>query len=295
MSLRRAGERVNGSYSYDGNAQSLTLAGRIDARGNITLTETDPRGRRTGSLALKVQAEDEGNIRLAGDWTRPDGNFTSPVSLSEQRIELANGVRLVTRTVSPRRNHRASFPQLSGGGATLAHGVAGFNRRVNDVLRESWRMFDDEQIVRTNYEVLLANDNLISVWLTNEYSGGSYSDWRSYGLTYDLRAAREISLEELFRRDAPYTDAIRSATAESVNRRARELEAEQPGAHSEPFSITPEGVELESPPVWAMTPRGVVLYLDLPHVAGYFRRVYLPYAVLREVVKPDSPAGRFMR
>ena len=297
MELRRAGERVAGSYAYDGNAQSLTLAGRIDGQGNITLTETDPRGRRTGSLALKLQTEDEGNVRLSGEWTRPGGNLTLPVSLSEQRVELANGVRLVTRTVSPRRNHHAVFPQLTGGGATLARGVAEFNRRVNNLLRESWQMFDEEQIVRTNYEVLLANDNLISLWLTNEYSGGTYSDWRSYGLTYDLRAAREVSLEELFRRDAPYAEAIRVATAAITNRMARELEAEQrrEGSQSEPYSISPEGVNLESPPVWAMTPRGVVLYFDLPHVAGYFRRIFIPYAALREVLKPDSPATRFVR
>ena len=61
----------------------------------------------------------------------------------------------------------------------------------------------------TNYNILLANDDLISVEMT-EYSdsGGAHPNTGFWSLTYDLSANKELNLNDLFKPGSDYETAI---------------------------------------------------------------------------------------
>ena len=314
MELRRAGNQLSGSYAYDGIGQRLALDGQIDAEGNLTLTERDPRGARTGRFVGRVEAnnsDEEPNLRIEGKWSRPDGSGELEFWLREQRIEFANNLRVTNRVIENRRYAvRAVYPQLVGGDASVASGVRAFNQQISDRVSRAVREYladpgePGRRSYSTNYEVLLARGNLISVWMTHDWCCGAYPDWQSYGVTYDLRAGRELRLEGLFRPNTSYMEAIARHSLEEINRRGRELEAEeaeearregQPPANDPPSSLyTLEELLNLGPPDWAMTPRGLVVYYSFPHVAAIFRRNFVPYSALRELLRPDSAAAPFL-
>jgi hypothetical protein len=44
---------------------------------------------------------------------------------------------------------------------------------------------------------------------------------------------------------------------------------------------------------FGLTPKGVVVYFDFPHVMAYFDKNFVPYNVIREYLKPNGPAAKF--
>ena len=311
MELRRVGNQLSGSYAYDGIGQRLTLAGQIDAQGNLTLAERDPRGAQTGRFAGRVIAsrnDEEPELRIEGRWSRPNGSGALEFWLREQRIEFANGLRVTSRVIENRRySVRAVYPQLVGGDAAVASGVSAFNRQISDTVSRAVREYlaeqDDSgrQSFATDYEVLLATGNLISVWMTHDWCCGAHPEWNSYGVTYDLRAGRELQLADLFKPNTPYLEAIARHSLDAINRRARELEAEAARSEGRPHANDPssslytlEELPDAGTPGWAMARRGLAVYYPFPHVAAIFRRNFVPYSALREFLRPDSAAAPFL-
>jgi hypothetical protein len=44
---------------------------------------------------------------------------------------------------------------------------------------------------------------------------------------------------------------------------------------------------------FGLTPKGVVVYFDFPHVIAYFDKNFVPYSIVKEHLKPNGPAARF--
>jgi hypothetical protein len=44
---------------------------------------------------------------------------------------------------------------------------------------------------------------------------------------------------------------------------------------------------------WGLTPRGLVIYYDLPHVMSVFDKVFIPWAELQDILDPRGPAAQF--
>src|SRR5258706_16387780 len=44
---------------------------------------------------------------------------------------------------------------------------------------------------------------------------------------------------------------------------------------------------------WGLTPKGLVVYFDFPHAIAVFDRTVVPYNVINEYLKPNSPAAQF--
>ncbi|MBA2339882.1 MAG: hypothetical protein H0V88_05775 [Pyrinomonadaceae bacterium] len=309
MRLQRDGEKVSGTYAYDGINENLTLTGRIDAQGILTLAEFDARGKQTGKFDCHVEVEpdEESAVSINGNWARPDGSRQAPVALSEQHDGFTNGLRIVSKVIrNSKYDVAASYPQLVGSNATVAAGVEKFNQRIAVLVSENVRRFvaDDPPPGKSSYEtsfnVLLATDDLISVEIVEDsYSGGAYPNSYYYALTYDLRRNREVQLEELFKPGSKYKEEILRYCLDSMNKSAQRSKEEEARREGKPRPTSDEPLfsaeEVSEWQTWAMTRRGLIVYFDFAHVIAAYNREFVPYRVVADYLKPDSPAARLGR
>lgn len=308
LRLARAGERLTGSYNYDGNAESLRLEGGAGADGKFTLAEFDAAGKQTGKFACAPGGDDSVtlDIDLGCEWAKPDGGGQTYAGLTEQHVAFTRGWRVAPRRIENRKHGvRVSYPQLVGGAAArLTPAAEGFNRRVSELAGKVVRAFtadadEEKKYLEINYDVLLATDDLVSVELAEDnYYGGAHPGENYYGVTYDLRAGRELRLADLFKPDSGFEKALRLHAFKEINRRAADVQKENariagsegPGSDE----LMPADRE-EEITAWAMTPRGLLVYFSLPHVMAAFDRNFVPYAAVKDQLRADGPAAAFAR
>ena len=149
----------------------------------------------------------------------------------------------------------------------------------------------------TNYNVLFGTNDLVSIEMT-EYSdaGGAHPDNGFWTLTYDLAANKELKFEDLFQPDSDYNTAIANYVVADIDKRAVALEEDEarranrkPEKRDEPLVSTDQLSELSG---WGMTPKGLMVYLDFPHVIAVFDKNFVPYNVVAQYLKPNGPAGK---
>ncbi|HEX8180147.1 MAG TPA: hypothetical protein VF525_11435 [Pyrinomonadaceae bacterium] len=300
VKLQREGGKLTGSYVYERIGQSLTLAGQIDAQGNVTLAEFDAAHRPTGKFTGKLASDaDRADLTLAGTWTRPDGTREQSFNLAEQHVAFTNpAVQFTSKTIADRRLHiNATYPQLAG---TNAPGALAFNRTAAAKATKLVTDFrkgvspSDHVALETDYSVLLATDDLISVELSDYVDfGGAHPNDGYDALNYDLRTGRTLALAALFQPGAKYEPVLRRASLASWAAQQRKLAAEN-GTQPDDEPIMSED-NYEQWLAWGLTPRGLVLYYDLPHVIAVFDKVFIPWTELQSVLDPKGPAGRFIQ
>lgn len=300
MKLRREGENLSGTYSYDGKSQGLTLKGRIDAKGKLALQEFDANGKQTGQFDCQYREEPlEGpSATIDGKWLPPGGKNESYVYLTEQLDEFANGLRIVPKAIKERRFQiEAVYPQLTG---SNERAITDFNQRVASIVEKAIKEFKsgepdpDKSSYTTSYNVMLASGDLVSVEINEDsYAGGAYPNSGHYALTYDLRAGRELAIESLFKPGSDYKKAIRQYSANNMNERIRK-EYETDGKNpDEGPRFSDEDVDLESWSSWTMSRQGIFVYYDLVHAVAALDRVFIPYSALKDYINPDGPAAAF--
>ena len=304
VSLRREGERVSGSYNYDGAAERLRLEGRVGADGKLALAEYDRAGRQTGKLACEPGGGDSValDIDLECEWSRADGADKTYAGLTEQHAAFTRAWRVEPRRVLNRRyGVGVTYPQLvAARGARLTPGALSFNRAAAALSARLVREFaagppERGMYLRVNYDVLVATDDLVSVELEEERDfGGGRPGTRFFGLTYDLRAGRELRLGDLFKTGAEFERALRLHAYDHINRSYREINRRYSSAGS---AAPPEGGDLMTPDradgieAWALAPRGVVIYFNFPQVMAAFSRNFVPYDAVKDLLRPDGPAA----
>jgi len=302
MRLNIQGTSATGTYSYDGIGEDLNLTGRLDEHG-LQLSESVNK-KPTGKFVCKKSLDDP--IDSDCMWSRPDGSHEAFVWLREQHVEMTNGFKIVPKTIANRKiGLSVSYPEITNGAKALPAGASGFNRRVYKLTQEAIKDFapGDEpgrNFFRTNYSVLLANNDLISVEM-NEYSdsGGAHPNDRFWSVTYDLGANKEIDFDSLFKPDSDYKMAIAKYLVAYIDKRADMLEQEDarlgnraPQPRDSSIISVDQVSEIGD---WGMTPQGLVIYLDLPHVIAVFDKNFIPYSAVKDYLKPNSPAARFTK
>jgi hypothetical protein len=300
MRLNIQGNNVSGTYSYDSVGEDLKLTGHLDTQGRLELVEFGAKGKQTGKFTCKRKLGEE--IDSECSWSKPDGTREALVTLEEQYIVFTNGLQISPRTIANRRTGvGVSYPQITGNGV-LSAGAQSFNRRVLGLVQEAIKEFapiDGRGSFDTNYNVLLGSDDLISIEMT-EFSdgGGAHPNNRFWSLTYDLSANKELKFDDLFKPGSDYNAAIAQYVVADISRRAAALEQEsarsegrKPNQRDEPIVSMEQLSEISG---WAMTPKGLVVYFDFPHVIAYFDRTLIPYSVVNEHFKPNGPATRFL-
>jgi len=300
MRLNIQGNNVSGAYSYDSIGEDLKLTGHLDSQGRLELTESGAKGKPTGKFVCKRfdhAAEPECT------WSKPDGTREAYVTLQEQHVAFTNGWQVVPKTIANRKSGvSVSYPQISNGTSALRPGAASFNRQVLALTQKAIKEFEPgsepgRNSFEINYNVLLATDDLISVEMS-EYSdsGGAHPNTGFWSLTYDLSGDKELELDDLFKPGSDYKIAIAKFVVADIDRRAIAFEQEdartegrKPGPH-EPMVSMDQLSEIMN---WGLTPKGLVVYFDFPHAIAVFDRTVVPYNVINEYVKPNSPAAQF--
>ncbi len=154
----------------------------------------------------------------------------------------------------------------------------------------------DRVALETNYNVLLASDDLVSVEIT-EYTdyGGAHPNDSFDALTYDLRTGRPVAFAALFKPGAQYEAVLKRAALANLRAQERKIDAENGATNGNDDSFF-LGDELPAERrAWGLTPRGLILYFDLPHVISVFDKVFIPWHELRDVLNPKGPAARFVK
>lgn len=307
--LSREGARVSGSYSYDGIGQELRLEGRASGGEKFELTETDAAGRATGHWACEGERQGEWDEDLSCKWTKPDGKNELYVALFEQ-ASFASALRVVAKTVVDRRfGVRASYPQIvAPAGVPLGQSAQHFNRLLEQKVGKEARGFASDAegeknlYFDANYNVLAATDDLISVELSyDSYMGGAHPNSSYEAVNYDLRADRELKLNDILKPGSGYEKVIAAYCFKDMARRADAQEredAKQEGRNPNPPSADDPPVqadELENISAVGVTSKGLMIYYDLPHVVAVFDRNFVPYSVIKDKLKLDSPVARLAR
>ncbi|HEY0349020.1 MAG TPA: DUF3298 domain-containing protein [Pyrinomonadaceae bacterium] len=302
MRLNVQGSNVSGAYSYDTVGEDIKLTGQLDAQGKLDLKEFDAKGKQTGKFACKQLYALEPDCL----WSKPDGTREAYATIVEQNIGFANGLQIVPKTIANRRSGvKVSYPQLAAAGGALSAGAISFNRRVLALTQKAIKDFEPgseagKNALERNYNVLIANDDLISVELTEyEYSGGAHPNDDFNSLTYDLSANKELGLDDLFKPGSDYKTAIARYVVADIEKRAVAIEesdakseGRKPIKREDPIVTEDQLSEISS---WGLTPKGLVVYFDFAHAIAVFDRTVIPYNVVGEYLKPNSPAVRFYK
>jgi hypothetical protein len=299
MSLAFNGSNVTGTYSYDRVGQEIKVSGRLDSQGKLELTEFGEKAKPTGKFSCKQPFDNP--IDRECYWSKPDGSGELFITLNEQSLAFTGGMQIVPKLITNRaKGVVVSYPQLASTGP-LSAAAQKFNRRILAMTQKAISEFapvDGKGSFDTNYTVQLGTNDLVSVEMM-EYSdgGGAHPNDSWWALTYDLRADKELNFENLFKPGSDYTNAIAKYLTDDINRRAIELEKDnarrenrQPARQDEPLISTEQLTEVSD---FALTPKGIIVYFDFPHVIAYFDKNFVPYSVVKQYLNPNGPAAKF--
>ena len=300
MRLNIANNKVTGTYSYDRIGQDINLNGQIDNQGRLELFELGPKNKPAAKITCKHRLDDLVDAECM--WSRLDGSREVFVSLHEEYVAFSNGMAVTPRMIADRKlGINVSYPQLANAGKPLSAGAQSFNRAALASVQKAIKAFEPEPdgTYNVNYIVLLATNDLISVEFAEDsyLKGAAHPTEQFWAITYDLKADRQLQLEDLFKAGADFKPALAKAVVAYNNERADavdKVEADREQRKPEPRdgSMFSEE-ELSEPTAWGITPKGLMLYFDLPHVIAFFDRAFVAYSTIKPHLRPDGPAARF--
>src|SRR4029453_17529200 len=114
-----------------------------------------------------------------------------------------------------------------------------------------------------------------------------------------LTENRQLTLDDVFKKDSNYESVIAQYVTRDINRRADQMDQDEARRNNRPVEKRDEPVMAEDrlPEIdaWAMRPDGLAVYFDFPHVMAVFDKTVIPYTVVRDLLKPDGVATQFAK
>jgi hypothetical protein len=318
MTLRREGNNLNGNYFYakSGNANSLSLRGQIDEKGNFTMQEFDASGRQTGEF--KGTWKDDPNqagATLEGEWKKPNAREGQGFWAYEQMLSFTNGTQIINRQLSEsvkakRLDLSAEYPELTGGAnhagfnqlvkSRVTGEIAAFRKQMSALTAADLKTLPQgvNNYIEISYNVEYADNDLISVsFLESNFTGGAHPNYNYFTITYDLKNGKELKLSELFKPGAPYLQAVSAYATKDLQSRKMPDSDESLGLAQDLFEdgAKPTAENYQS---WNITRKGLMFTFDPyqvgPYAAGS-QTVIVPYAKLKEISRPDGVLGKMMK
>src|ERR1043166_536029 len=296
MRLDFNGSEGKGTYSFDHVGRDLNGPRHLN-NGALELIEMSGK-QKTGKFVCKKPLADQMDSECT--WSKIDGTRESMVTLEEQHFAFTDGLQITPRMINNRRTGvTVSYPQITGSGP-LPAGAQAFNRRILVLAQKKIGEFapiDGKGVFDTNYNILLGTNELISVEMMEYYDGGGAHPNNSFwSLTYDLKGNKELKFEDLFKPNSDYNAAIARYVVADIDKRARAVEeddARSSGRKPEPREGPLVGMDqLNELSAWGITPKGLVVYFDFPHVIAFFDKTTVPYSVVQPFLKTDGPVAR---
>jgi hypothetical protein len=319
MKLVRAGERLSGTYAYQKVGTDIELKGTIDGKGNFTLQEFDSRGGQTGVFkGTWSEPETEAGAALQGNWSKTNGGEEElAFYLTEQNISFGGGLKVVARSIKEEdKNYKYSlnveYPQIEG--SSDPH-VEQFNKEVSAQVKkdiDEWKQSagrdpkeeDDSpetggDDLTMSYDVTLATDSLASVrfQMSTYEHGAAHPLGYSKVINYDLKDGRSLKLADLFQPQADYLQTIASYCINDLKRRSRQAKTDEMTLEDKDIE---EGASAKADNYqsWNITPKGLLITFDAYQVGPYAlgpQQVVVPFAALREIIRPDGPLVQFVK
>lgn len=321
MKLVREADKLTGSYFYQKIGKKIDLRGTIDNNGNVTLEEFDSGGKQTGVFNGVWKQDSEGLIDISGNWTRPNSDKKTAFSLHQEPVEFSGGVEIVSRQIKEKNKKLkyevdVAYPQLTG---SVDPNFEKFNqsvrslmnRKVSDFKKEMTPTAEDEPApdvstsagdeslgsdITIGYEVALAKDDLIGLEFTvSSYSAGAaHPNSYTEVVNFDLKNGKLLKLADLFQPGSKYLQTLSTYCIQDLKKQAKGPDA----MLDEDWIQRGAAAELTNYDNWTITRKGLAITFDPYQVGPYAagpQHVLIPYAALKEIIKPDAPVGQFVK
>jgi len=317
MKLVRDGTTVTGNYFYQKVGTKIDLKGTVDAEGNLMLEEFDSAGKANGVFRGLWRSGEDGLISVAGNWSKPNSDKKTAFSIHEEPIEFTGATEIVSRAIkstskTPKYEIDAHYPQIVGAVDTRfdkfnqqAKNLAG--RKVAEFRKDMAERSGEEESPDTSetgsdlgigYQVALANDELVSVEfdIGGYYAGAAHPNSYTEVINFDAKNGKPLKLADLFKPGAKYLQAVSAYSIKDLK-----TQSKSKGADSMLTDETIQGgagAELKNYKSWTITRKGLAITFDSYQVAPYAagpQRVVIPYAALKDLIKPDGVLGRFVK
>jgi len=316
MQLLRDGERLTGTYFYPRIGKNITLTGTVDKDNHVTLNEADESGKQTGVFKGKwqtaVDSPDPAIYEIEGKWSKPDGSKATEFIVTQQPYEFTGNVQVTSKVVKDANKQKfysvnAEYPQIDGDArfdgfnkearALISKDVAAFKTSETTGDAAGPGDFPSENQTSTldaGYDFHLANDNLISVAFTE----GTYSRGAAHGnsltavINYDVKNGKKLALADLFKDKSKYLSVIAAYCQKELKDRAKKPDA----MVLEELIETGAGPRADNYRAWNITKKGLWITFDPYQVAAYAagpQYILVPYAVLKDIIKPDGPIAMY--
>ena len=292
MRLEVTDGKVTGTYFYDQFKQEIKLEGSIDAKGELTLIEGPPK-RPTGKFVCRALT-DADQVDRECEWTKPTGAGNAIVFLNEQGISPKTALRFSPKLINDRKNKvYVSYPQIT---AITSIAINEFNslvqKRIEEVIKTYGPDADQNSSFDTNYLVMFADRDIVSVEFESTYSGGAHPTVSLWTLNYNLKTNKELTLADVFRSGDEYKAAIAEFVVKDINRRADEFDRDDARRNNSEYKKRDEPVmtleQLPEMETWGLSSKGIVVYFGFPHVMAVFTRTVVPVSVVSRYLRPDG-------
>ena len=324
MKLVREGELVTGNYSYKKIGARIDLKGTIDKDGNLTLLESDASGKQTGVFKGLWKADQDGLINISGNWSQPAGQKQTAFSLHEEPIAFSGGVEIAVRQINEHNKQlkyeiSVEYPQLTG--ATDSN-FEKFNRAVRNMVTRRVAEFKKEMAapeaatpasdsgsesespkteapgsdLGIGYTISMATDNLMSVEfeIGGYYSGAAHPNSHSEVLNFDLKSGKTLRLMDLFKPGAKYLQTISAYCVKDLKRQSKEKDL----LLDDSTIASGAGPDQKNFKSWTIMRKGLAITFDAYQVGPYAagpQTVLVPYAYLKDLVKPEGVISQFVK
>jgi hypothetical protein len=319
MTLLRDGERLTGTYFYPKVGKNIALSGTVDKDGNVSIGESDDGGKQTGVFKGKwkpaTDSPDPTLNEIEGKWSRPDGSKATAFVVSQQPIEFTGAARFAPKVLKEANKEKlytvdAEYPQIDGDTR-----FDKFNREARSLITKDVAAFKTSQTVPdpdpgnetpaektdstldVGYQIRYATDDLISI----EFTEGDYERGAAHGntvttvLNYDVRNGKKLALADLFNAKANYLGAISAYCVKELQDRMKKDKNSMLDAD---MMKSGTSARADNYKAWAITKKGLWITFDPYSVAAFAagpQYVLVPYAALKDLVKPDGPVGNFAK
>ena len=317
MALVRDGERLTGSYFYPKVGKNIELKGTIDKDGNVSISESDDKGKQTGVFKGKwkpaTDSPDPNLNEIDGKWSRPDGSKETAFLVSQQPIEFSAAVRVTPKLIKEANKEKhytvdAEYPQIEGDAR-----FDKFNREARSLIAKDVAAFKTAETVSetdpgsetpaetldssldVGYEIRYATDELISVAFTeSDYErGAAHPNSSTTVLNYDVKNGKKLALADLFNAKSNYLSAISSYCIKELKDRSKK---DKDSMLNDDMMKSGTSARADNYKAWAITRKGLWITFDPYQVAAYAagpQYVLVPYSALKDLIKPDGPVGNF--
>jgi len=322
MKLVREADKLSGSYFYQKVGTRIQLSGSIDKEGNVTLEEYDNNGKQSGVFKGIWKTDADGLVVIDGSWNKPNSDKKTAFSLHQAPIEFSNGAEIIAKHIKESNKKLkydvdVLYPQLTGGTdpnlekfnqaarALVTRKVADFKKEMMPAPGEGEPADEapepDETSnsdINVTYTVELAKDDLIAIeFAVSSYSAGAaHPNSHTEVLNFDLKNGRPLKLADLFSPGAKYVQALSSYCIQELQKKTKEQ-----GDYSmsdDDWIKKGAAPELANYQNWTITRKGIGITFDPYQVGPYAagpQHVDVPYANLKDIVKPDSPISQFIK